>query len=161
MNYTPIEPSSCLISGWPCLTQGEWVALWSGIIGAAAAFSLSILYQYLHRRNQGASARRVVQQAIIQLREAFRSTRREMDAEVASKAVVLARSTFSWAIGHPEHFSFEVWAKIHEMNEIIEIWFEDNSRLGGFRNSVYMGQGSPKDLWALGRRLDHFLSIEI
>lgn len=144
-----------------CLSRAEWISLDGGILGAAAAFALATFYQYWRRQHEQRGARKNLTQALEALRRAFRVEPNNLDTKEASRAVVRARAAFGWATAHPEHFSFDAWTDLHEMSEILEIWFDDNARNGGFRNSVYMGQG-PKDLlWAIGRRLDYFLDLDL
>ncbi|GAA5058280.1 hypothetical protein GCM10023208_24610 [Erythrobacter westpacificensis] len=152
-----ISTQWCALGVWPCLSQAEWVAVWSGIIGAGAAFLLSIAYQAVRRGREGSAARRNLDKALAALRTHLCEPD-DIDMRAASQAVIHARAAFSWVIAHPEHFPFDQWTKVHKMSEAIEIWFIDNGRLGGFQNSLYAEQGSPKYLQRLGKQLAPILA---
>lgn len=151
----------CALGIGPCLSEGDWVAVWSGLIGAAAAFGLSVAYQAWRQRIDTRQARRNLAAILLELRSQFRRPREILDIEGASFAVTAARAALGWSMAHPELFSFSEWKDLHELNEIIDLWFEENGRLGGFREAVYQGQGSPKHLMSLGRKMNDFLDLNL
>jgi hypothetical protein len=75
------------------------------------------------------------------------------ESDVAAYAIVDARAGLSWAIGHPEHFTFDEWTDFHELREVIEIWFSRHEHIAGFRDSVYSGQVEKEYLDSLSHRI--------
>ena len=125
-----------------------------GFGGALFGFAAATAYQALTRTRAQRSARSKIAAAIERFRDAFADPEQmSRETKVAAYAIVDARSGLSWAIGHPEHFTFDEWTDFHELSEVIEIWFSRHEHIAGFRDSVYSGNIGKEYLDSLSQRV--------
>lgn len=126
-----------------CLTRGEWVSLWGGVVGAIVAFAAAVTFEGYLRWRKSESAVVKIQAVIADLKGALEpwSDGKECfeTAGVAQK-IINFRTSLIWAAQNPDYFSTEEWINFKLLLDQLETWLSDNRRLGGFMAALYNEQ---------------------
>lgn len=165
---TPIE--YCALGAAPCWTRAEWISLWSGIVGAAAAFLLATAYQAMKRVRDAKTARRNWTIALMDLSRKLNPffegsvddpqwKASPIELREAAFAITKARAALNWSIGHPEYFKFDQWAELQEAQQVLEIWYQQCNKWGGFAAGLYQGEITASDTITLARGMKYLLHI--